>query len=169
MNKPLNTTAAATAALWLAAVTCAQAQNWNGSKLNSIAVTNETGAIIVSGTDGSFNNSANATKAAVFDGNTATFFDPDGTVTRAQACWAGFELQAQKMVTRVRYYGRTGNAHRMRGCLFQGANLPDFSDALTLHVNVIRVSEKREKARTGWNSAAYAGFRLYGYMRTRRR
>ena len=133
MNKPLNTTAA-TAALWLAVVTCAQAQNWNGTKLNSIAVTNETGAIIVSGTDGSFNNSANATKAAVFDGNTGTFFDPESNTARTQACWAGFELQAQKMVTRVGYYGRTGNAHRMRGCLFQGANLPDFSDAVTLHV-----------------------------------
>ena len=36
-------------------------------------------------------------------------------------------------------------------------------------LNVIRVSEKREKAGTGWNSAAYDGFRLYGYMRSQRR
>ena len=42
-----------------------------------------------------------------------------------------------------------------------------FRDRLPL--TVIRTPEKREKAGTGWNSAAYDGFRLYGYLRTQRR
>ena len=118
---------------WLAVGTCALAQNWTGTKLNDLAVKDGGGAIIVLGTEGSYDNNGR-TKETVFDGLTATYFDPPQATARAEPCWAGFELPAPKMVTRIRYFGRGGYPHRMRGCLFQGADTSDFTDAVTLHV-----------------------------------
>jgi hypothetical protein len=112
------------------------ATNWTATKLNNFAVTNEAGKIIVWGTEGSYGNATNLTKNAVFDGDTKTFFDPASTNANAGNCWAGFELQTPKMVTRIRYYGRnSGDSTRMRGCLFQGSN-DAFTNCVTLHVGV---------------------------------
>ena len=120
-------------AAWLAAGTCAWAQNWTGTKLNGLAKTNETGAVIVLGTEGSYNNIADRTKESVFDGLTTTFFDPPAAIATMGACWAGIELTLPKLVTRIRYFGRGDNTARMRGCLFQGADNPEFANAVTLH------------------------------------
>ncbi|MDD2600160.1 MAG: PA14 domain-containing protein [Kiritimatiellae bacterium] len=110
----------------------AHSQIWsNGLRLNDAAVTNAQGQIIVLGTEGSWSN-AGAVKERAFDNNTATFFDPP-TANEANA-WAGFELQSPRVVTRIRYIGRSGFPARMRGVLFQGANQADFSDAVTLHI-----------------------------------
>ena len=115
----------------------AAAQNWTATKLNTFAKTNETtGAIIVLGTEGAW--SPGTEKEKVYDGDTATFFDS----TAPQGAWAGFELQAPKIVTRIRYMGRAGWASRMNGALFQGANTSDFSDAVTLYSHT---------APAGWN------------------
>ena len=132
MNKTLRITAASATAVWLAAATCAQAQNWTGTKLNNLAMRDGTDAIIVLGTEGSYDNNGR-TKETVFDGLTTTYFDPPQATATAEPCWAGFQLSSPKMVTRIRYFGRGGYPHRMRGVLFQGADMPDFSDAVTLH------------------------------------
>jgi alpha-glucosidase len=84
-----------------------------------------TGTII--GTNGSFNNSGN-TKAKVFDGNTATFFDSPS----ANGSWAGLDLGQPKTVTAIQYFPRANWATRMINGVFQGATQADFSDAVTL-------------------------------------
>lgn len=63
-------------AVLLSGVSGARAQGWTAAKLNSSAVTNEAGAMIVLGTAGSYGDVPTATKEAAYDGNTATYFDP---------------------------------------------------------------------------------------------
>ncbi len=110
----------------------ASSQIWTpATRLNDSAVTNALGQKIVLGTAGSYNNDPLRTKEVVFDNNTATFFDP--AAADATGAWAGFELHSTQLVTRIRYIGRAGFPVRMNGVLFQGANLSDFSDAVTLH------------------------------------
>ncbi len=102
--------------------------------LNAFAVTNETGALVVLGTEGSYGDAAHLTKAAAFDGDTSTFFDPPAASANAGGSWCGLEMQTAKICTKVRYSGRANMAFRMRGALIQGANQADFSDAETIHV-----------------------------------
>jgi len=87
------------------------------------------GALI--GTPGSFGNNAKNTAAAAMDGNITTFFDaPQGS-----GDWVGIDLglDTSVVVTRVSFVPRVTYASRMVGGVFQGANLPDFSDAVTLY------------------------------------
>jgi uncharacterized repeat protein (TIGR03806 family) len=82
------------------------------------------------GTPGSWNNSGN-TFSNVFDGNLTTFFDaPDP----GNFDWAGLDFRpgASDTITAIAYCPRSGFSGRMVGGVFQGANLPDFSDAVTL-------------------------------------
>jgi glucuronoarabinoxylan endo-1,4-beta-xylanase len=85
------------------------------------------GAII--GTEGSWNNSGN-TIAKVFDGNLGTYFD--GPVSNG--CWAGldFGTGASNSISQIKYCPRSGFASRMTNGVFQGANQPDFSNAVVL-------------------------------------
>ena len=114
----------------IAAAVC-QAQ-WTGQLLNSSAVTNEYGQIVVLHDGGGCynvnNNTPNDTADKVFDGSTGTYYNSAAD----QGAWVGFELQSPKLVTRIRYYGRNGYGARARGVLVQGASQSDFSDAVTL-------------------------------------
>ena len=146
--------------MWASALTVTE---WNNTKLNDIAVKDESGAVIVLGTEGSWNDSGN-TKEKVFDGDSATFFDPPTTASQAGPCWAGIELQEAMIVTRIRYFGRTANKERMYDCLFQAANEADFSDAVTLHVT----SEADGWDGTNWGDvhiASEASMTPYKYLR----
>jgi hypothetical protein len=86
------------------------------------------GAII--GTSGSWSNLGN-TKEKAFDGSLSTFFD----APTASAAWVGLDLGSgnQKILTTIRYYPRPNWSPRMVGGMFQGANAPDFSDAVTVY------------------------------------
>lgn len=86
------------------------------------------GSII--GTPGSWNNSGN-TVTNVFDGDITTFFDAPDPGT---GDWAGLDFGpgAANIITSIVYAPRAGLAGRMMGGQFQAANLPDFSDAVTL-------------------------------------
>lgn len=115
-----------------------------------------TGAII--GTAGSWNNSGN-TIAKVFDNNLTTFFDgPD-----ANGDWVGldFGVGVSDVITRVNYCPRSGFESRMVGGLIQGANQPDFSDAVTLFTITTQPA-------TGVFTTAHvnnaAGFRYVRYL-----
>ena len=70
-----------------------------------------------------------------FDGSTSgyNFYDPQSA---AHDTWTGYEVTTPCVLTRIRYYGRTDPSARlhMTASLIQGANSPDFSDAVTLHV-----------------------------------
>jgi hypothetical protein len=85
-----------------------------------------TGAVI--GTAGSWGNSGN-TITNVFDNNLNTFFDaPIGN-----GAWAGldFGVGVSNIITRIDYCPRSGFEGRMVGGVFQGANLANFSGAVT--------------------------------------
>ncbi len=87
-----------------------------------------TGAII--GTAGSWGDSGN-TIDKVFDNDLGTFFDaPNG-----DGAWAGldFGVGASNVITQINYCPRSGFESRMVGGIFQGANLANFSDAVTLY------------------------------------
>ena len=88
------------------------------------------------GTAGSSNNVTANVKEAAMDWNTNTFFDgPD-----ANDDWVGLDLGSslKTNIVQVGYCPRINNATnsnfsgRMVGGIFQGANLPDFSDAVNL-------------------------------------
>jgi uncharacterized repeat protein (TIGR03806 family) len=87
-----------------------------------------TGVII--GTQGSWNNSGN-TITNVFDGNLTTFFDaPDP----GNLDWVGLDFGpgVSATITSNAYCPRSTFSGRMVGGVFQGANAPDFSDAVNL-------------------------------------
>jgi len=100
--------------------------------LNDYAVKDGTGAIQVLGTAGSWSNKGDV-KEKVFDGNASTFFDPPSG-QGVENAWAGIALSSAGTVTKVRYAGRSSFGSRMVGCMFQGANSADFSDAETFLV-----------------------------------
>jgi beta-galactosidase len=82
-----------------------------------------TGTII--GTSGSWNNDGDTIQLAM-DGNIQTFFDaPAGT-----NAWVGLDLGSAMSITALRFFPRVGYEYRMAGGVFQGANQPDFSDAV---------------------------------------
>ncbi len=115
------------AVVWMAGLSCAWGQSWTTVKLNSFAVTNGAGAIAVLGTDTNVW-TAGMTKEAVYDGNTNTYFDS----YQSQNAWAGFQLPSPKVVTRIRYCGRTGQEARMVGARFEGANDAGFTNTVIL-------------------------------------
>lgn len=94
--------------------------------LNELAEKDSNGAIKVWGdSDVSISHG----QECIFDRDTATFYAPK----KAYDSWTGIHLTEPMPVSRIRYFGRSTNVSRMKGCLFQGANTEDFSDAVTLH------------------------------------
>lgn len=82
------------------------------------------GTLIYSGT---------ATKAAMaFDGNASTYYSTSSDKMQ----WVGLDLGEPCVITRVSYTPAPGSmgAERMVLSLFEGANSPDFMDALPLHL-----------------------------------
>ncbi|HEV2207633.1 MAG TPA: glycoside hydrolase family 2 TIM barrel-domain containing protein [Verrucomicrobiae bacterium] len=81
------------------------------------------------GTPGSYNNIGNIREMAL-DGNLATFFDAPTNLA-----WVGLDLGPTnaRVISKLRYAPRSGFANRMIGGIFQGANLPDFSDGIALY------------------------------------
>jgi fibronectin type 3 domain-containing protein len=86
---------------------------------------------VLIGTAGSFGNNAATTKAAAVDGNIATYFDGP----QANGDWVGIDLgtDTSALIRRISYVPRSNFPQRMTGGLFQGANQPDFSDAVTFY------------------------------------
>jgi mannosyl-glycoprotein endo-beta-N-acetylglucosaminidase len=84
-----------------------------------------TGTII--GTPGSLNNSEN-TKEKAMDNSASTFFDSQ----EENGAWVGLDLGSPKVVSAARYCPRASLSSRVVGGRFQGANISDFSDAVTL-------------------------------------
>lgn len=84
----------------------------------------------VIGTTGSWNN-LGATRDRAFNGTLKDHVD----APVSSGSWCGLDLGAGtlKAVTAVRFCPRAGFASRMVQGIFQGANKPDFSDAVQLH------------------------------------
>ena len=70
------------------------------------------------------------TKDNVFDGNYDTFF---ASYDRSQT-WVGLDLGKKHVITKVGWSPRVDHQDRVQLALFEGANEPDFSDAVPIHI-----------------------------------
>lgn len=73
------------------------------------------------------------TAACAFDGNLDTFF---ASYDRSRT-WCGLDLGTKHVITSVRWSPRNDyhGPMRVKLCIFEGANEPDFSDAVPLYMN----------------------------------
>ncbi len=70
------------------------------------------------------------TKDNVFDGDISTFFASYGR----SYTWVGLDLGERHVITKIAYAPRNGSAARMQLGVFEGANSPDFTDAMPLYM-----------------------------------
>ncbi len=70
------------------------------------------------------------TKDNVFDGDLSTFF---ASYERSYT-WVGLDLGEKHVITKIAYAPRSGSAARMQLGVFEGANSPDFTDAMPLYM-----------------------------------
>ena len=70
------------------------------------------------------------TRDNVFDGNFDTFF---ASYDRSRT-WVGLDLGSKHVITKVGYSPRISQESRVELALIEGANQPDFSDALPLAI-----------------------------------
>jgi Ricin-type beta-trefoil lectin domain-like/F5/8 type C domain len=98
----------------------------------SSAVEKVTGKII--GITDRSNNDSGMTKEKVFDGDLNTYFDsPYPMWYQSQFNWVGLDLGSPHTITSIKYAPISGDrGWMMIGGLIQGANRPDFSDAVDL-------------------------------------
>lgn len=97
------------------------------------------------------------TKKNVYDGNFDTYFasyDRSGT-------WVGLDLKEKHVITRIGYAPRTGQPGRVELAVIEGANKPDFSDALPIHI--IKAPGIENKITTADISCS-RGFRYVRYV-----
>ncbi len=110
----------------------------------------------ITGTAGSWSNTGN-TREKAFDGDVNTFFDaPIGS-----NAWAGLDLgpNGARVISKIRFYPRATFASRMVGGGFQGANVADFSDAVTLFSITTQPTEG------GWTTLLNANPTPFRYVR----
>ena len=147
--------------------------DWTGGLLNDNAnpancdvIKDANGHIVVYGTEGTW--SGDHTKYQVFDGNwdaDRNFFDPPEAAGRNGGCWAGIGFTSPKIVTKIRVAARNNWTVRMEGCLIQGANEADFSDAETIHEFAALTANPMDQWVTNPDSGtfkAYKYFRIIG-------
>ncbi len=70
------------------------------------------------------------TIANVFDNDLSTFF---ASYDRSYT-WVGLDLGEKHVITKIAYASRPGSADRMQLGVFEGANNPDFTDAVPLYM-----------------------------------
>ena len=114
----------------VAAMVCAGAAFAEEVNLRTLAVTNPDGSlkVLYHGSNEWWNSVG---EYAPFDGDTSTFIDPKRI---SAPTWVGYELTEPRILTRIRFCvpERTDIEDRLRGCRVEGANEPDFSDAVIL-------------------------------------
>lgn len=97
----------------------------------------------------------------LFDGNAATLFRG----SHADRAWAGLDLGEKYVITKIKWMTSDDEAWKVNLGVFEGANSPDFMDALPLYII-------RETNGAGqWNEAIVnnsAGFRYVRYVGPRR-
>ena len=97
------------------------------------------------------------TKNNVFDGNFDTFF---ASYDRSQT-WVGLDLGEKHVVTKVGWSPRIDHQSRVELALIEGANEPDFSDALPLYI----VKEAGENRKMHYGEVECTrGFRYIRYV-----
>lgn len=115
------------------------------------------------GTAESFDYAKNACSTTVntignaFDGNLETIF---ATCVRTGG-WVGLDLGEKHIVTKVAYCPRASQSSRMLLGVFEGANNPDFGDAIPLH---LIDATPAENVLTSKNISCSKGFRYVRYI-----
>ena len=107
-------------------------------------------------TSGSQSTTVNV-KNNVFDGNFDTYFasyDRSGS-------WVGLDLGSKHVITKIGYSPRITQSHRVELAMIEGANNPDFSDALPIHM--IKQSAP-ERQKTYEQTSCSRGFRYVRYV-----
>ena len=107
-------------------------------------------------TSGSQSTTVNV-KNNVFDGNFDTYFasyDRSGS-------WVGLDLGSKHVITKIGYSPRITQSHRVELAMIEGANNPDFSDALPMHM--IKQSAP-ERQMTYEQTSCSRGFRYVRYV-----
>lgn len=97
------------------------------------------------------------TKDNVFDGNFETFFasyDRSGT-------WVGYDLGTKHVITKIGYSPRITQPGRVELAMIEGANMPDFSDAIPIHM--IK-NQAPERQMTYEETSCSRGFRYVRYV-----
>lgn len=80
--------------------------------------------------NGNFSSTTINTKDNVFDGNFDTFF---ASYDRSRT-WVGLDLGEKHVITKVGFSPRKTQEGRVELAVIEGANTPDFSDALPIHM-----------------------------------
>lgn len=97
------------------------------------------------------------TRHNVFDGDFETYFasyERSGT-------WVGLDLGSKHIITKIGYSPRITQPHRVELALIEGANKPDFSDALPIYM--IRQTAPERKM-TYSETSCSRGFRYVRYV-----
>ena len=97
------------------------------------------------------------TKENVFDGNFETYFasyDRSGT-------WVGYDLGTKHVITKIGYSPRITQEGRVELAIIEGANEPDFSDAIPIHM--IK-NPAPERQMTYEQTSCSRGFRYVRYV-----
>lgn len=97
------------------------------------------------------------TRHNVFDGDFETYFasyERSGT-------WVGLDLGSKHIITKIGYSPRITQPHRVELALIEGANKPDFSDALPIYM--IRQAAPERKM-THSETSCSRGFRYVRYV-----
>ena len=90
----------------------------------------------------------------VFDHDWDTYFES----TKSDVIWVGADLGAAQKISTIRYAARFGYNTRMVGGIFQGANKPDFSDA-------VQLGDVSTTPAEGFNSLAVSNDIAFRYVR----
>ena len=97
------------------------------------------------------------TRHNVFDGDFETYFasyERSGT-------WVGLDLGSKHIITKIGYSPRITQPHRVELAMIEGANKPDFSDALPIYM--IRQAAPERKV-TYCETSCSRGFRYVRYV-----
>ncbi|GAB1415366.1 hypothetical protein MASR2M117_07720 [Paludibacter sp.] len=107
------------------------------------------------------NQSENVSAAKAFDNNLDTYFKSDGTFGN----WLGLDLGSPHIITSVDFYCRRDNkpeeyAARLELGIFEGANSPDFGDAIALAI----ISSPPVTGKNTINISTSKGFRYVRFL-----
>ena len=108
--------------------------------------------------EGTLMYSGTESKAAMaFDNNTSTYYSASGSEMQ----WVGLDLGEPHIITRIGYTPASGKTDQMWLTLFEGANSPDFIDAVPLHFISSKPSNGTE---TKADITVSRGFRYIRYV-----
>jgi fibronectin type 3 domain-containing protein len=128
----------------------------NSAPASATPVAKLAGTVI--GSSGSWGGDG-STMDKVFDGDLGTYYD----AVNGSGDWAGMDIGSVRVVSEIKYCPRSGNAGRMVGGQFQGANVPDFSSGVvTLFTITTTPTEGVLTVRTVSNSTAFRYLRYIG-------